>query len=89
MQNVLGCCDRCPMVDKEPTEWDECQRDIMGKAIGLINRQKAKIERLKRYDEARDIRLHARLTETARTEAIKEFAERLCDGRVSNDPQTP
>ena len=27
-----------------------------------------------------------KMLKTAKSEAIKEFAERLCDGRVSNDP---
>lgn len=35
------------------------------------------VKRLQEYDEERDVRLHARLTANARTEAIKEFAERL------------
>ncbi len=45
--------------------------------IDPINRKNAEIRRLKKYDEERDIRLHAKLTATARAEAIKEFAERL------------
>ena len=40
-------------------------------ALDLINRKKAKIEESK--DEIK-------------SEAIKEFAERLCKGRVENDP---
>ena len=40
-------------------------------------RLQCQVNRLKKYDEERDIRLHARLIATARTEAIKEFAERL------------
>lgn len=58
--------------------------NITRNALDLINRQKAEIERLncqvnrlKRYDEERDVRLHARLTAKARSEAIKEFADRL------------
>ena len=76
MQNVLGCCDDCPMIDKEPMEWDECQRDIMGKALGLINRQKAEIEGLqKRIVYWReDMDYHP---EKERAEAIREFAERV------------
>lgn len=45
--------------------------------IGCIERQKAEIERLKRYDEERDIALHARLIANAKTEAIREFAEKV------------
>ena len=46
-------------------------------SLDLIIRQKAKIERLKRYDEERDIALHARLIANAKTEAIREFAENV------------
>ena len=53
-------------------------------ALDLINRLQAEIERLKyqvnrlkNYDERRDIALHSRLIANARAEAIKEFAERL------------
>lgn len=42
-----------------------------------IERLKSKVNRLKQYDEERDIRLHARLIATAKSEAYKEFAERL------------
>ena len=48
-----------------------------------IERLKSHINRLKKYDEERDIRLHARLTENARAEAISEFAN-LFDKAVSN-----
>ena len=52
--------------------------DIELKAMrGAANSYKAKVERLQKYDEERDIRLHARLTAKARADAIKEFAERL------------
>ena len=72
---------------------------ICRQALDLITRQKAEIERLNSandekfrqwhmlaektkqyyadlYDEAKDI---------LKAEAYKEFAERLCDGKVSND----
>ncbi len=37
----------------------------------------SKVNRLRAYDEERDIALHSRLIATSRAEAIKEFAERL------------
>lgn len=43
------------------------------------------VKRLQEYDEERDIRLHSRLTEKARAEAIKEFAERLKEGHNQCD----
>lgn len=63
-----------------------------------INRQKAEIERLNKelVKNKADNRYIQRLEalfkcasmglKTAKTEAIKEFAERLCEDRVSNDP---
>ena len=50
---------------------------IVEKQQAEIDRLRAKVNRFKKYDEERDIRLHARLTETAKAEAIKEFAERF------------
>ena len=53
-------------------------------ALTLINRLQAEneklkyqVNRLKNYDEKRDISLHSRLIANARAEAIKGFAERL------------
>lgn len=51
-----------------------------------IGKLKYQVNRLKEYDEKRDIALHSRLIATSRDEAVKEFAERLCADRVSNDP---
>jgi hypothetical protein len=61
-----------------------CVEHLITDALDLINRKNAEINkltyqvnRLKKYDEERDIRLHARLTATAKAEEIKEFAEKL------------
>lgn len=54
-----------------------CIRIMQSDALSLIKKQQAEINRLKKYDEERDIRLHARLIATAKAEAIKEFADRL------------
>ena len=51
-------------------------------ALDLINRQKAEIERLEKHN-TEYARKHY---QDGRAEAIKEFADRLCEGRVSNDP---
>lgn len=74
-------CAKCPLFHENCYGGELLKPHV----FKLINRQKAEIERLKRYDEERDIRLHARLTETARVEAIKEFAERLKQTRVDLD----
>lgn len=55
--------------------------------LDLINRQKAEIERLEKTYKA-DQRLISALNKSynlAKAEAYKEFAERLCEGKVSND----
>ena len=55
---------------------------LFREALDLINRQKAEIERLqKQLDDKCD-----RCIAKDRAEAITEFAERLCEDRVSNDP---
>lgn len=83
-------CEECPYQNIRD---NDCVVVLAKDTIDLINRQRAEIEmlegnlkfvrgtveRMKKHDEERDIRLHARLTETARAEAIKEFAERLKD----------
>lgn len=86
----LRPCEKCPLYKEGyfgPSR-NACRAKLMEGAFGLINRQQAEIERLKEkvkgfqelWCEAEsDLR-------TARAEAIKEFAERLCEGRVSNDP---
>ena len=61
-----------------------CSQITANAALDLINRQQAEIERLKyqvnrlkNYDERRDIALHSMLIAKAKSEAHKEFAERL------------
>ena len=77
-------CLDCPYYHEQA-----CSYDMAIDALDLINRQKAEIEkltyqvnRLKKYDEERDIRLHERLTATARAEAIKELMFNL-DNEIS------
>ena len=77
-------CEECPangLCDND----DYC---FTGDILDLINRQQAEIERL---TEERDFykapsSLLAKGIKQIKSEAIKEFAERLCEGRVSNDP---
>lgn len=73
-------CDCCPYRQVA----NGCNQMLGENAFDLVNRQKAEISklkgqvnRLKQYDEERDIRLHARLSATAKAEGIKEFAEKL------------
>ena len=78
-------CLACPYSE---TDDEHCEDELHKSAFELINRQKAEIEQWKeesnRWQNAfcksnEDI-------ETAKSEAIKEFAERLCKGRGKNDP---
>lgn len=74
---------------------DGKEKDIVitfGNVRDLINRQQAEnerlkyqVNRLKNYDERRDIALHSRLIANARAEAIKEFAEKVKDLFVPED----
>ncbi len=82
---ALECCknDDC---DNCPNNFGNCYANLAGYALDLISRQKAEIEkltyqvnRLKKYDEERDIRLHTRLIATAKAEAINKFVERLIE----------
>lgn len=58
---------------------------ICDRAVDLINRQKAEIERLTKANERFAEEFDSYYAHV-KSEAIKEFAERLCEGRVSNDP---
>ena len=68
-----------------------CIDELLTDAFDLINRQQSEIKRLTTLAKlgnmrADDYRAMRDKCKTARAEAIKEFAERLCEGRVSNDP---
>lgn len=78
----------------EATEHFKSQFDIVFRQLETakaeIERLQSKVNRLKRYDEERDIRLHARLIATAKSEAYKEFTERLLRKAtiMRDEPQT-
>lgn len=77
---IISCPDDCPF-------YDECEEDLYvlkRQALDLITRQKAEIERLQKkidylkdMNKKNDAHLHVRLIEQAKSEAYKEFAERL------------
>lgn len=64
-------CDNCPYAYKMCTVYKD--------SIDLINHQKAEIERLRSMNRAKLATIHDLQIElkTAKSEAIKEFAERL------------
>lgn len=84
-------CKKCPFYNME-----QCNELLVGEFVyNLINRQRAEIENLRAIIDAELDTIHdlgddyERLIEDEGMhikKAIKEFAERLCEGRVSNDP---
>lgn len=71
-------------IAKQTYEDNQMAFNIAIKAIKESNRQQAEIERLKKETEYfADI---GKMYSEVRAEAVKEFAERLCKDRVSNDP---
>lgn len=68
-------CALCPFCDYDAHK--KCTEELAKAVIAAFRELKCQVNRLKKYDEERDIRLHARLTETARAEAITEFVERV------------
>ena len=100
--NDLIACQKCPAVKLNICcdGSTKISNGIVNSVIDLINRQKAEIESLeaeieKQYEQAKaDILGNMSdggtschwCIEQHEIKAIKEFAERLCEGRVSNDP---
>ena len=90
---ALECCGKNPPMCSECGYKGRCNRidcyDYLKRdALDLINRQKAKIDKMKAIVEQSDINCrrvinliggYERQVETAKTEALKEFAERLKD----------
>ena len=66
-----GRCNECPY-DSDTCITTKGQSLIIQDALDLINRQKAEIERLERI-----VSIKQKNKQTLKTEAIKEFAERL------------
>ena len=77
-------CDSCPL-----TMGKACGMVLARGALDIINRQSVEIERYEKENTVLVENNHILATEyakKAKAEAIKEFAERLCADRVSNDP---
>lgn len=66
-------CKKCPLYD-DPT----CRRELLKDTLDLINRQQAEIERLNNNVSAMAVTMRNSAKAT-RSEARKEFAERLID----------
>lgn len=86
-------CEGCPFYDVAQM----CMENLMGQALDLINRQKAEIKRLTAKILTKDnindyntaqLRIAREELRTAKSEAIKEFAERFenaLDKRLGDD----
>ena len=72
---ALKCCSNQMYVCTDK----QCRAKTSGNAIDFINRQKAEIERLKGSTIVNNIMESQRIKREAKTEAYKEFAERLKD----------
>lgn len=86
---ALECCyiKGTPCRDCPFNELEDCNYVLMAVYVfDLIVRQQTEIEKLKGWENLLKAESHAPIKAKARAEAIKEFAERLCEGRVSNDP---
>lgn len=83
--HIVTCNHWKPADDKAEIERLEVELKAMR---GAANSYKAENGELRKgLNIWTDIaRRETQYCEQARSEAIKEFAERLCDGRVSNDP---
>ena len=78
MQCVMGNdanCSECRYQKVLP--FPSCRMMCAKNALDLINRQKAEIERLREIANPKCQKCVSRTTECAKSEAIKEFAERL------------
>jgi len=73
-------CEECPYYGS-----GNCVNSMTEDTTDLINRQQAEIERLKKLLAEADT-TYNKCAKRFFKEAVKEFAERLCDDRVSNDP---
>ena len=86
-------CDECKF-HGEMCDGDKCEKVVAENALDLINCQKAEIERLNEKITAKDennyyfmgqLRLAREKLLIAKSEAIKEFAERLKDNYCFTD----
>ena len=66
-------CYECPFY----TATAKCTEDLRESVLDLINRQNAEIERLREIANHKCQKCVSRTIECAKSEAIKEFAERL------------
>lgn len=83
---ALDCCkyDDC---NNCPNVVDNCHANLIDYAISLINRQKAEIKRLK--EENNHFANIGKMDSKIKSEAIKEFAEKLLNTWWHNGYESP
>lgn len=99
-EQIIKALEMCAHWENDKT-CEDCPANVFGFGcankmskfvLGLINRQTAENERLKErisyLEKSIDCsrKEYNRLLQQTQSEAIKEFAARLCKGRVENDP---
>ena len=67
----------CPNPDEYACEWKIKLVAEIDRQQAEIKRLQSQVNRLKKYDEERDIALHAKLIKNSKAEAIREFWNRL------------
>lgn len=78
---IQGVCEKCPYNDGDP-DIMECTSELAKDAMILLESLKKDNDRL-----LKSLNLTQQEQYTnGREDGIREFADRLCDGRVSNDP---
>ena len=83
---IKRSCDKCERLKKDIPNEHDCRLDLMRISLGLIARQQAEIEILKNENMAKEAEYNDMLAqrnsverhlEIAKSEAVKEFVERL------------
>lgn len=73
---IKNNCDLCPFCEMDIYS---CENELLAKIMSIIKRQQAEIERLKSnvFGMEFETAMYKAISESARAEAIKEFAENL------------
>ena len=88
-KKALECCKhKIPKCNKCPIKQTGCAMLIASLALDLINLQEEEIKRLYKLviEKHKEINRLDEYIQYTKFEAIKEFLERLCEGRELNDP---
>ena len=72
-------CDKCPMQDCE-----DCEVELPDYALGLVNRQKERIEELEKSELSKAMTFNSDTIKRCSAEAIREFSKYLIDKAETN-----